>query len=91
MRESTGGRCIMLGGHYLKGWSSTQPSISLFSGEVQYYVVFKATGIALGQESLVADLAMRVKVREWTDSSAVVGIWGLPGMGELRHVQTHTF
>ena len=80
----------MLGGHLLKSWSSTQPSISLSSGEAEYYGVVKASGIALGQQSLMADLGMKVDVRVWTDSSAAVGICGRSGLGRLRHVQTHT-
>jgi hypothetical protein len=89
-RKSTSGGCLMLGGHLLKSWSSTQPSISLSSGEAEYYGVVKAAGIALGQQSLMQDLGMDVKVRVWTDSSAAVGICGRSGLGKLRHVQTHT-
>ena len=47
-RKSTSGGCLMLGGHLIKSWSSTQPSISLSSGEAEYYGVVKAAGIALG-------------------------------------------
>ena len=89
-RKSTSGGCLMLGGHLLKSWSSTQPSISLSSGEAEYYGVVKASGIALGQQSLMKDLGMNVRVRVWTDSSAAVGICGRSGLGKLRHVQTHT-
>ena len=80
----------MFGSHVLKTWSSTQPSISLSSGEAEYYGVVKAAGIALGQQSLMGDLGIRTKVRVWTDSSAAIGICGRSGLGKLRHVQTHT-
>ena len=76
----------MLGGHLIKTWSSTQPSISLSSREG----VVKAAGIALGHQSLMADMGMTAKVRVWTDSSAVAGICGRSGLGKLRNVQTHT-
>jgi len=89
-RKSTSGGCLMLGAHLLKSWSSTQPSISLSSGEAEYYGVVKAAGIALGQQSLMSDMGMKVKVRVWTDSSAALGICGRSGLGKLRHVQTHT-
>ena len=89
-RKSTSGGCLMLGSHVLKTWSSTQPSISLSSGEAEYYGVVKAAGIALGQQSLMKDLGISVKVRVWTDSSAAIGICGRSGLGKLRHVQTHT-
>ena len=80
----------MFGSHVLKTWSSTQPSISLSSGEAEYYGVVKAAGIAIGQQSLMKDLGMSVRVRVWTDSSAAIGICGRSGLGKLRHVQTHT-
>ena len=89
-RKSTSGGCLMLGSHVLKTWSSTQPSISLSSGEAEYYGVVKAAGIALGQQSLMKDLGIDVRVRVWTDSSAAIGICGRSGLGKLRHVQTHT-
>ncbi len=60
------------------------------TGEVEYYGVVKAAGIALGHQSLMADMGMTAKVRVWTDSSAAVGICGRSGLGKLRHVQTHT-
>ena len=89
-RKSTSGGCLMLGGHLLKSWSSTQPSISLSSGEAEYYGVVKAAGIAIGHQSLMEDMGIKVGVRVWTDSSAAMGICGRSGLGKLRHVQTHT-
>ena len=74
----------------IRSWSSTQPSISLSSGEAEYYGVVKAAGIALGHQSLMADLGMTAKVRAWTDASDAVGICGRSGLGKLRHVHTHT-
>ena len=80
----------MFGGHLIQSWSSTQPSISLSSGEAEYYGVVKAAGIALGHQLLMADVGMYASVRCWTDSTAAVGISGRSGLGKLRHVQTHT-
>ena len=90
-RKSTSGGVLLFGSHVIKSWSSTQPSISLSSGEAEYYGVVKASGIAIGQQSLMRDLGMaKVKVRVWTDSSAAMGISKRSGLGKLRHVQTHT-
>ena len=58
----------------IESWSSTQLSISLCSGEAEYYGVVKAAGIALGHQSLMAEMEMSANVRLWTDSSAAVGI-----------------
>ena len=46
-RKSTSGGCLMLGSHLLKTRGSTQPSISLSSGEAEYYGVVKAAGSPL--------------------------------------------
>ena len=89
-RKSTSGGCLMLGGHLIKSWSSMQPSINLSSGEAEYFGVVKVAVIALGHQSLIADMGMTAKVRVWTGSSAAVCICGRSGLGKLRRVQTHT-
>jgi len=89
-RKSTSGGALMLGGHVLKTWSSTQPSVTLSSGEAEFYGVVKAAGTALGQQSLMRDLGIKVKVRVWTDSSAAMGVCTRQGLGKLRHLETHT-
>ena len=89
-RKSTRGGCLMLGSHLIMTWSSAQPNISWSSGEAEYYGVVKAVGIAIGQQSPMKDLGIKVGVRVWTDSSAAVGICGRSGLGRLRHAQTHT-
>ena len=68
----------------------TQPIISLSSVEAEYFGLVKAAGIALGHQSLMAEMGMYAKVRVWADSSVAVGICGRSGLGKLRHVQTHT-
>ena len=78
----------MLGKHRIKSWSSTQASISLSSGEAEFYGVVKASGIALGYQALLSDLGSSLPVRVWTDSSATMGICGRQGLGRLRHVDT---
>ena len=46
----------MLGKHLIKSWSSTQTSISLSSGEAEFYGVVKASGISLGYQALLRDI-----------------------------------
>jgi hypothetical protein len=89
-RKSTSGGVILLGSHILKTWSSTQPTISLSSGEAEFYGVVRASGAALGQQSLFRDLGVELEVCVWTDSSAAVGISTRQGLGKLRHIDTHT-
>ena len=78
----------MLGSHCLKTWSSTQASISLSSGEAEFYGVVNASGVALGHQSLMRDLGYEIPVRVWTDSSAAMGVCQRQGLGKLRHVNT---
>ncbi len=80
----------MLGSHCLKSWSSTQPSVSLSSGEAEFYGLVKASGIGLGFKSLVNDFGYELPCRVWTDSSAAMGIVGRQGLGKLRHIDTHS-
>ena len=89
-RKSTSGGVIVLGSHILKTWSSTQPTISLSSGEAEFYGVVRASGAALGQQSLFRDLGVELQVCVWTDSTAAVGISTRQGLGKLRHIDTHT-
>ena len=87
-RKSTSGGCVMLGSHLIKSWSSTQSSVSLSSGEAEFYGVVKAAGMGLGYSSLLADVGIRVPLRVWTDSTATIGICGRQGLGKLRHIDT---
>ena len=89
-RTSTSGGCIMLGRHTLKTWASTQPSVTLSSGEVEFYGVVRAAGGALGQQKLLRDLDCDLPVWVWTDSGAAWGICLRSGLGKLRHLETHT-
>ena len=80
----------MLGCHVIKTWSSTQSSVSMSSGEAEFYGVVRAAGIALGQQALLRDLGCDLPVRVWTDSSAAMGISQRTGLGKLRHIQTQS-
>ena len=82
-RKSTSGGCLMLGGHLLKSWSTTQSQISLSSGEAEFYGVARAAGIGLGFRSLHNDLGVKLPLRVWTDSIATMGISGRQGVGRL--------
>ena len=88
IRKSTSGGCLMLGKHLIKSWSSTQASISLSSGEAEFYGVVKAGGVTLGYQALLRDVGVVLPVRVWTDSTATIGICGRQGLGKLRHIDT---
>lgn len=87
-RKSTSGGCLMVGGHLLKSWSSTQPSQSLSSGEAEMIGVTKGAAAALGFKSLLMDLGISWPLRVWTDSSASIGMCTRQGIGKIRHMNT---
>ena len=80
----------MLGRHTIKHWSSTQPSVTLSSGEAEFYGVVRGAGQGLGYQALLQDLGLELPLRVWTDSSAALGICSRQGLGKLRHLDTHT-
>ena len=80
----------MLWRHTIKPWSSTQSSISLSSGEAEFNGVVRRSGAGLGYRSLMRVLGHELGVRVWTDSSAAMGICSRQGLGNLRHLDTHT-
>ena len=80
----------MFGSHAVKHRSSTQPGVSLSSGEAEYVGVVRGAGQGLGFQALLRDMGLEVPLRIWTDSSAAMGICGRQGLGKLRHLDTHT-
>ena len=58
----------------IKSWSSTQPGVTLSSGEAEVGGVIRGSGMGLGFQSLMADLGRDLPLRVWTDSSATIGI-----------------
>ena len=81
---------MMLGEHTIKHWSSTQPTISLSSGEAEFYGVVRGSAYGLGYKALLKDLGIDAHIRVGTDSSASIGICSRQGLGKLRHIDTHT-
>ena len=78
-----------MGEHLVKSWSSTQPGVTLSSGEAELCGVIRGSGMGLGFQSLMADLGHDLPLRVWTDSSAAIGICTRQGLGKLRHIDTH--
>ena len=80
----------MIGGHLIKSWSSTQPSITMSSGEAEMVGVTRAAAAALGFRSLMADLGLDWPMRVWTDSTASIGMCSRQGLGKVRHLAVQT-
>ena len=66
--------------------ASTQPTITLSSGEAELHGVVKAGANGMGMLLLLYDLGVRLRLVVWTDSIATQGICGRQGLGKIRHL-----
>ena len=75
-----------MGGHTIRHWAKTQPTIALSSGEAELGGI--GTGIAegLGFQSSARDLGWEYAVKVHTDASAAIGIARRRGLGKVRHL-----
>ena len=80
----------MIGSHCIRSYSSTQTTVSLSSGEAEYYGLVKAGAAGLGHQAIMSDYGINLPVRLWTDSSAALGIAKSSGLGRIRHLDTNT-
>ena len=76
----------MIGAHTIKTYSSTQSTVSLSSGEAEYYGLVKGAAAGLGHQAVMSDFGIDMGVRLWSDSSAALGISKRSGLGKLRHL-----
>ena len=75
-----------MGGHSIKHWSLTQTTIALSSGEAELSGICRGASIALGLQSLAADLGISLKIEILTDATAAIGICRRRGLGKIRHL-----
>jgi hypothetical protein len=85
-RRSTSGGILLFGGSPVKTWSRQQGSVSLSSGEAEYYAMISGAAEGLGLKSLLADLGVDVGLKMWVDSSAAKSIASRMGAGKIRHM-----
>jgi hypothetical protein len=85
-RRSTSGGAVLLGGHLLKHWASTQNKITLSSGEAELGAVVRGFSEVLGIQSVARDLGVELKPEVHADSSAAIGICQRSGIGKVRHL-----
>jgi hypothetical protein len=88
-RRSTSGGVVLLGGHCLKTWSSTQAPIALSSAEAEYYAMVEASTRAIGMKSMLLELGVSVcgPVCLLADSSAARSFASRKGVGRMRHME----
>ena len=87
-RRSTTGLVTMLGSHCVKHSSNVQSTISLSSGESEFYAIVRAGNIGLSLQAMLEDWGLKVGLRIRSDSSAARGTTQRQGLGQARHIQT---
>ena len=78
----------MLGGHALRHWSVTQPTIALSSGEAELVGIVRGAAQGLGLRSMAHDLGFPISLDLFTDATAAIGICRRRGLGRVRHLAT---
>ena len=76
-----------MGTRLMKSWASTQPKITLLSGEAELHGMVRGAPVGLGMLSLLTDLGVSIPLRVWTDSIASMSICKRQGLGKVRHLQ----
>ena len=84
--KSTSGGVVTIGEHFIKGWSTTQASITLSSAEAELVAMTKAVAETMGIISMAQDLGYHMKGTVYADSSAALAIADRKGSGKLRHI-----
>ena len=87
-RRSTTGIVCVLGGHSIKHSSNLQSTVSLSSGESEFYALVKAGAVGLGVKAMLEEWEIPTRLVLLSDSSAARGIVSRKGLGKTRHVQT---
>jgi hypothetical protein len=88
-RRSTSGGAVLLGGHCLKTWSSTQAPVALSSAEAEYYSMVEAATRAIGLRAMLSELGVVCvgPVQLYSDSSAARSFAARKGLGRMRHLE----
>ena len=76
------------GGHCLRHWSSTQPTIALSSGEAELGRISKGLSQGIGLLSIAQDLGFDFSLNVKTDATAAIGMSRRLGVGKTSHLDT---
>ena len=87
-RRSTSGLICLFGKHVVKHSSTLQSTISLSSGESEFYAIVKGVATGYSIQELLKGWNVETKLKVKTDSSAALGTCNRIGLGKSRHVQT---
>ena len=85
-RKSTSGGVMRWGGHVLKWWSKTQPTIALSSGEAELAAIVRSTSEGLGMIAVMKEFNIDCDLIVKSDAVAAIGIVKRQGLGRVRHL-----
>ena len=78
----------MRGGHVLKTWATTQPTIALSSAETELIAAVRGAADGLSALTLCTGFGRECRLRVHLDSSAAIGVSRRRGVGKIRHLDT---
>ena len=84
--KSTSGGALMIGTHFIKGWSRTQNHVTMSSAEAELIALVKCSAELLGIRSMMKDWGIEASGNIYADSSAALAIANRKGAGKLRHI-----
>ena len=84
--KSTSGGAIMIGDHFIKGYSRTQKAVTLSSAEAELVAMVKMSCEILGMLGMMKDWNIDGEGVIWGDSSAALAISKRRGAGKMRHI-----
>ena len=98
-RKSTSGTVLAFGDHTLSATGSLQSTVSLSSGEAEYYAILRGAAAGLKLAALAMDLGIEKHVEIVTkkgefpvevcgDSTAAIAFASRQGLGRQKHVMT---
>ena len=82
------GFTISIGLHCVKHGCNVESTISLSSGDSEYYVLVKASAIGMSVRALLEDCGEQYDLAVYSDYPAARGTASRRGLGKLRHAQT---
>ena len=84
--KSTSGGAILLGSHFMRGWSRTQNHVTMSSAEAELIAIAKCTAELLGVKSIMNDWGYESSVVVYADPSAALVVAKGNCAGKLRHI-----
>ena len=85
-RRSTSGGAALRGGHLIKHWVHTQPTVALSSAEAELGGICRGASQGLGLCALAKDLNIELNLDIKTDATAAIGVCRRRGLGKIRHL-----